>query len=155
LGFPKPVQVAIGVNGDRLVFATAKIQHGLRVGRQSPPLSAVLGFDVHEADKMRVRHWVGDAADGNTDAAATIPAAALRRRHHRQVLFRSGLGRVGHELRHFCSAAHHGDAVIVDKADQVPAMGTDEEFLHNDISPFLNLSGFYSPTSCVGLLIVI
>ena len=126
-GLPQPVEVAVGISGDRLVsLGQGKDRLGLLAGLQVLDLAALLGLQNNPFDEVLGEHGVLYGAHRHGDLAAL----GL---HHGDVLLHGGVGGAGDDLGHLLAAAHDRHAAGLDKGDNVSAMLTDIEF-HSDPS---------------------
>ena len=66
-GHPKAVEIAVGINGDRLFILQCEGNLGLLTGGQRFPMAARSGFQIDPLDRMLRNHGMGRRADFDGD----------------------------------------------------------------------------------------
>lgn len=113
--FPKSMEVAVSINCNRFIFAGAKGGFWCIARFKGSTLTAILSFNINPLNVMLLSHRMRCFADPYINRTAF-------QIHKRQVLFSRRFGGVGNQRLHLLSAAHHRDARIVNKTDQITAM---------------------------------
>ena len=115
-GLPQAVEIAVGIDGQRLVAGQGEHDAGILARGEELALTAVFGDQLHPFNIMRILHRMIHTADVYGDGAAVNG-------HGRDVLFAAGFHRVGDELIHLHAAAGRDDAGVADGFDDEAAFG--------------------------------
>ena len=113
--FPKSVEIAVSINCNRFIFAGAKGSFRFIAGFKGSALTSVLSFNINPLNVVLLGHGMGCFADSYINGTVFFM-------NIRQVFFARGFSGVRNQRLHLLSAAHHRDACIANKTDQITAM---------------------------------
>src|SRR5699024_289012 len=134
---PQPMEIAVGVNGNRFIpFQTEGYMRKV-TGIERLAVATIFRLDIDPLDEMLREHGVIHAAHVDMERAVFY-------RDNGQVLFSTGLHRVGFQCLHLFTAADNRYAGVVNHSDQVSAVAADIKFgLHSsDSSLYIIFNSF-------------
>ena len=126
------MQVAVGVNRNGLVIDEGELDDGFFAGLEGLALAALFRLEIDPLDIMLGDHGMMDRTYGYGHGVTVYGGDG-------HVLFATGFHGVGGKGFHLLTTADHGDACIVDHADQVAAVTADIELRiahYNDLRNF-------------------
>jgi hypothetical protein len=132
LSLPETVEIAVCVYGNGLFIRKREADLGSLAYLEVLALTALVRLEIYPENAVRFDHGVLDGADLNIDNIAVDL-------DNGNVLLMACFHYTGLQFLHFLSATHHGNARIVDHADQITAMFANIKFLitHNKILQFV------------------
>jgi hypothetical protein len=122
------VEIAVSVYGNGLFVCEREADDGGFAYFKILALTALVRLEIHPKNAVFRNHGMFHGANLNVyDIAVDL--------YDGNMLFVACFHHTGFQLYHLLTAAHHGDACIVDHADQIAAMFANIKFLitHNKI----------------------
>ena len=122
ISLPETVEIAVSVYGDGLFVCESEAYDGRFAYLEILALTALVRLEIYPENAVFRDHGMFYGANLNVyDIAVDLDDGNM--------LFVACFHHTGLKLLHFLSAAHHGDARVVDHTDQIAAMLANIKFL--------------------------